>query len=138
MELFEDIHDGRGALTIEITESLPLGDTSVVLPRLRALRELGVGISLDDYGAGHASLEQLESLPLTEVKLDGDLIRATRNGAIEPLSEIVDLAHERGLRVVAEGIETLTHLEVAVALGCDRAQGYLMGEPRPKSRLFES
>jgi EAL domain-containing protein (putative c-di-GMP-specific phosphodiesterase class I) len=126
-----------GALTIEITESMPVMDAGAVLPRLRALRSLGVGISLDDYGSGHASIEQLESLPLTEVKLDGELIRRVNGEALEPLSEIVDLAHERGIRVVAEGIETLAHLEAAVALDCDRAQGYLIGEPRPRSRLFE-
>ncbi|MET0812818.1 MAG: EAL domain-containing protein [Microbacterium sp.] len=127
-----------GALTIEITESLPV-DAGSVLPRLRELRALGVGVSLDDYGTGHASIEQLESLPLTEVKLDGELIRdASARRALEPLSEIVELAHERGIRVVAEGIETLAHLESAVALDCDRAQGYLIGEPRPKSRLFET
>ncbi len=124
-------------LTIEITESLPLVDAGTVMHRLRELRAIGVGISLDDFGTGHASLEQLTRLPLTEVKLDGELIRGARSGSLEQLVEVVEIAHDRGLCVVAEGIETLTHLETAVEIGADRAQGYLTGQPRPRSQLSE-
>lgn len=116
-------------LTLEITENLPVMDAPSVLPRLRALRELGVGISLDEFGSGHASLEQLESLPLTEVKIAGSLIRAAETQRLGALRENVEVARERGLRVVAEGIETQEHLDVARELRCDRAQGYLIQHP---------
>lgn len=117
------------SLTLEVTENLPLMDAPAVLPRLRALRDIGVGISLDEFGAGHASLEQLESLPLTEVKLAGRLLRGADPGRLGALRESVEVAHELGLRVVAEGIETRAHLHLAVELRCDRAQGYLIQHP---------
>jgi EAL domain-containing protein (putative c-di-GMP-specific phosphodiesterase class I) len=123
------------ALTIEITESMPLFASHAVMRRLRSIRDAGIRISLDDYGAGHASTEALESLPLTEVKLDGGLIRDDAAHPLDELREIVDLARERELRVVAEGIETLSHLQRAVDARCDRAQGFLMGRPRPRAEV---
>lgn len=122
-------------LTIEITESLPLIDRDAVAARLRQLRTIGVGVSLDDFGSGHASQENLESLPLTEVKLDGALIREPATYPDDELRGILQLAHDRRLRVVAEGVETLGDLDRAVALGCDRAQGFLIGPPLPRVEI---
>ncbi len=124
-----------GSITIEITESLPLVDRTAVAERLLRLRAVGVGVSLDDYGTGHASRENLERLPLTEVKIDGSLIREPLQHPGERLRDIVQFAHDHGVRVVAEGVETLTHLDRARALGCDRAQGFLIGPPRSKSEV---
>lgn len=115
------------SLTLEITESLPLLDLEASVPRLRALREVGIGISLDDYGTGHASLDQIDRLPVTEVKIDRSLIQIA--GAADEIAEVIGFAHERHLRVVAEGVENDDQLDLARTLGCDRAQGYLLGMP---------
>lgn len=119
------------ALTIEITEARPVIDLDAIVPRLRVLREHGLGVSLDDFGIGYASIDQLERLPVTELKLDRSLIQNPGSPHL-PLAETVARAHERGLRVVAEGIETSAHLQIARDLGCDRAQGYLLGMPMSK------
>ncbi|BDV29592.1 EAL domain-containing protein [Microbacterium terricola] len=128
------------ALILEITESLPLVGSRAVIDLLRAIRTHGVGLSLDDFGTGHASLEQLESLPLSEVKLDGSLIRDGDAHTDAAVREVMTVARERGVRIVAEGIETPAHLARVVELRCDRAQGYFICRPRPKAdidRLLE-
>jgi EAL domain-containing protein (putative c-di-GMP-specific phosphodiesterase class I) len=122
-------------LTIEITESSVITDVPGVAAKLAALRGRGVGISIDDFGTGYSSIAQLLSLPATELKIDQSLIRddATSNGAL--MAAVVGLVHERGLSVVAEGIETATQLERVRELGCDRVQGYLIGRPMPSSEF---
>jgi EAL domain-containing protein (putative c-di-GMP-specific phosphodiesterase class I) len=117
------------ALTIEITESLPLHDFDQLVPRLEELRLLNVGISLDDFGSGHTSIALMRRLPLTEIKLDRSLIQSGSADALRTLRSAADRARELGLRVVAEGIETHAHLELARDLGCDRAQGFLFSAP---------
>lgn len=120
-------------LTMEITESLPLKNLAVVVPRLKDLRSIGMGIALDDIGSGHASIDQLDDLPITELKLDRSLIQSEDAATALVLATIMTAAVSRGLRVVAEGIETAAHLELARSLGCDRAQGFLLGMPMPRS-----
>jgi EAL domain-containing protein (putative c-di-GMP-specific phosphodiesterase class I) len=127
-------HLPMDSLTLEITESLPVTDLEAIVPRLEALREVGIGISLDDYGTGHASITQLDRLPVTEVKLDRSLIQAAADEPTE-VSAVVGYAHARDLRVVAEGIENEGQLAFARDSGCDRAQGYLLGRPMPVEQL---
>jgi EAL domain-containing protein (putative c-di-GMP-specific phosphodiesterase class I) len=134
--LTDRLHDQDlvpSALTLEITESMPLVIPEVVVPRLGALRSRGLGVALDDFGTGHASADQLDLLPVTEVKLDRSLIHAHVVGVPDGLAGIMVLARARGLRVVAEGIETPAHLELARSLGCDRAQGFMLGMPMARS-----
>jgi EAL domain-containing protein (putative c-di-GMP-specific phosphodiesterase class I) len=119
-------------LTLEITESAPVEATDATRASLEALSELGVGISVDDFGTGHSTLDQLRSLPATEVKLDKSLVH--RHVEAE-LTEIVDAAQHRGLRVVAEGVESAEHMERARELHCDRAQGYLIAPPSTPEQL---
>jgi len=120
-----------GTLTLEITESRPIGNISTVLRYLEPLRELGVGVALDDFGTGHASVKQLRRLHGSEVKLDRSLVADP--SAMERMAEVVEIAHASGIRVVAEGIETHDDLERVRALGCDRAQGYLLGRPMTRA-----
>ena len=117
------------ALTIEITESLPLRDLNEIVPRLEELRSTDVGVSLDDFGSGHTSVAQLRRLPLTEVKFDRTLIQSESATARRTLQDAAAKAKELGLRTVAEGVETSAHLELAREVGCDRAQGFLLGAP---------
>lgn len=116
-------------LTAEITESEPILDLPRALSCLHELRDLGVGVSVDDFGVGYSSLSQLRSLPATELKVDQSLIRGTRDAARKALEPVLSEASELGIRIVAEGVETEDHLAHAIELGCDRAQGYLIGEP---------
>ncbi|WP_159499311.1 EAL domain-containing protein [Microbacterium sp. 18062] len=125
------------ALTLEITESLPVTDLEASVPRLAALREVGIGISLDDYGTGHASIAQIDRLPVTEVKLDRSLIQSYASSPADEIANVVAFAHDRELRVVAEGIESVDQLDFARDVGCDRAQGYLLGNPMPATWIEE-
>ncbi|MEV4687463.1 EAL domain-containing protein [Microbacterium sp. LWH3-1.2] len=118
-----------GSLVFELPNDLPPVDGGAVLSQLHLLREIGVEFSMAGFGAGPSSRGLLPRLPLTEVKLPGSLVRAADGDTLSALRDEVRIAREHGLRVVAEGIETLTHLDVAVALGCDRAQGFLIRQP---------
>lgn len=123
------------ALTIEITESMPIEDIAVVVSRLDELRRLGLGIAVDDYGAGHSSLAQLDSLHATELKIDQSLVRDDSVETHELLAAVIERVHESGLQVVAEGVETAEQLAHVRELGFDRAQGYLIAKPMPQDEL---
>ena len=117
------------ALTIEITESQPVLDTPSIALRLDELRRRGLGISIDDYGIGHSSLKQLDRMPATELKIDQSLVQDASVESLALMTAVVRLAHWRGLRVVAEGVETEEQLDLMRELECDRAQGFLLGRP---------
>lgn len=116
-------------VTVEVTESLPILDMPRVVARLEVLRALGVGVSVDDFGTGFSSPEQVRDLPATELKIDQSIIRGDRQRAIDSLGAFIAGAKEDGLRIVAEGVETEDQLQLARELGADRAQGYLIGRP---------
>ncbi|PRY68029.1 EAL domain-containing protein (putative c-di-GMP-specific phosphodiesterase class I) [Glaciihabitans tibetensis] len=119
------------ALVIEITESLPVIAIAEVCDRLNRMRSIGLGISVDDYGTGFSSMSQLMALPATEVKIDRSRVQGgTSSDAF--ITEVVEMARDRGLRVVAEGVETEEQLRVVRELGVDRVQGYLFGRPLPE------
>jgi EAL domain-containing protein (putative c-di-GMP-specific phosphodiesterase class I) len=121
-------------IVIEITESLPVPKVDSVAARLNELRDRGLGISIDDFGTGYSSLTALSGLPATEMKVDKSLIQDPI-AAGDVVKTVIMEAHEQGLRVTAEGIETEDHLATARALGCDRAQGYLFGRPMPEKSI---
>jgi len=118
-----------GSLVLELSHDSVTIDEQAALPQLRMLHDRGVELSLGGYGTGAPTPERLRRLPLTEVKIPGHLVRAVEPGVRSSLHDEVERAHADGLRVVGEGIETLTHLDSAVRLGCDRAQGFLIREP---------
>ncbi len=122
-------------LTVEITETVPLIDLPAVISRLTVLRECGLGVSLDDYGTGHTSLSQLDELPVTELKLDKSLVQSQSAGVAAELARLLEYVHGRDIRVVAEGVETASDLDRVRRLGCDRAQGYLLGMPMAREDL---
>ncbi|WP_374977248.1 EAL domain-containing protein [Microbacterium trichothecenolyticum] len=122
----------RGSLVFELPHDLRPVHDDAVLTQLHLLREVGVEFSLAGSGEASASPALLRSLPVAEVKLPGELVRAAERPAPASLRDQVEVAHAHGLRVVAEGIETLTHLDIAVELGCDRAQGFLIRQPHPE------
>jgi EAL domain-containing protein (putative c-di-GMP-specific phosphodiesterase class I) len=123
------------AITLEITESRLIANRPQASERLSKVRRMGIGVSIDDFGVGHSSVEQVLSLPANELKIDRTIVQdeSASDGAL--LTTIVRLARDRGLRTVAEGIETEAQLARVRAVGCDRAQGYLIGRPMPKHDL---
>ncbi len=125
-------------LTLEITESVPITDLQGVVECLEHIRHLGVGVSIDDFGAGHTSLEQFRILPATELKLDQSIIRGDPDEAFVILEDVLAEARDRGLRVVAEGIETEEQFDLAVRLRSDRGQGYLLARPMDADALEHS
>ncbi len=118
------------ALTLELTENLLLSDPERCLVTLERLKAVGVWLSIDDYGTGYCSLSYLQSLPVDELKLDRAFLtdlEHSRNTSI--VRSTVDLAHDLGLRVVAEGVEDAAGLDLLRQLGCDTAQGFFLSRP---------
>ena len=125
------------ALTLEVTESAAMADPDTAVGLLDTLRTLGIGISIDDFGSGHASIAYLAHLPASELKIDRSFVsrmcESPREEAI--VRTTIDLARHLELRVVAEGIETTEVCERLVAMGCDIGQGYLISRPAPAEEL---
>jgi EAL domain-containing protein (putative c-di-GMP-specific phosphodiesterase class I) len=116
-------------VTLELTESQPLHDVTAAARNLQELRDLGFGASIDDYGLGHSDITRLLELPVSELKLDRAVVLEAEHHGPQVVAKVVALAKERGLSVVAEGIETESQLQLAEALECDRVQGYLLSKP---------
>jgi diguanylate cyclase (GGDEF)-like protein/PAS domain S-box-containing protein len=124
-------------LTLEVTETAVLLDPGAAAEVLAGLRELGVSVSLDDFGTGFSSLVTLQSLPVDEIKVDGSFVRALAEepAARQVVKAIVSLAAALGLRTVAEGVETREQLDWLQSLRCDAAQGFLLAPPMPPAEL---
>ena len=120
-------------LEIEITEGVLMEDTARAIEILSALRAQGVRIALDDFGTGYSSLSYLRSFRFDKLKIDRSFIQGLEHGeeATMIVRTIIGLAHNLGLSIVAEGIETTAQLEVIRDHRCDQMQGYLLGRPRP-------
>ena len=120
-------------LTLEITESSVMADPPRTIGTLHALRDLGLRLSVDDFGTGYSSLSYLKRLPVNEVKIDKSFVqtmdRDADNASI--VRSIVDLGANLGLRVVAEGVESIEIWRQLGELGCEVAQGYLLSRPMP-------
>jgi diguanylate cyclase (GGDEF)-like protein len=127
------------ALVLEITETTAMEQIDQCKLVIQELREVGVGVSVDDFGAGFTSLAYLGSLAVNELKLDRSFINGL--GASEGSRDLtlirstINLAHALGLRVVAEGVEEQTSLDLLSSFGCDIAQGYLISRPKPASQI---
>ncbi len=128
--------DGH-ALTLELTESSLMVDPELAKKTMRHLAELGVSVAIDDFGTGYSSLAYLTDLPIGELKIDKSFVRAmsTDNRNAIVVRSTIELAHNLGLRTVAEGIEDAFTFERLRALGCELAQGFHMSKPLPASAL---
>lgn len=120
---------GRGQLAIEVTESAIIEDPAFASRILNQIKDLGVGIYMDDFGTGYTSLSHLHRLPLTCLKIDRSFMQAIseRRDYAAVVQTIVTLAQNLGIAVVAEGVETPEQLAMLQAMDCDRAQGFLFG-----------
>jgi diguanylate cyclase (GGDEF)-like protein/PAS domain S-box-containing protein len=137
------LHSGLPAesVELEITENIALGDDEAMLVSLRALRAKGVGLAFDDFGTGYASLSYLTRYPLTRIKIDKSFVRkissesASQDTAV--LRSIILMAHNLGLQVIAEGIETAIQAAFLQAEKCDEVQGFLYAKPLPAAEFEE-
>lgn len=126
-------------LTLEITESALAQDSHDALLPLLALRDWGIQLAVDDFGAGHSSLGRLQHLPFDQLKVDRFLIRhvASVHEPLPVLEAAAQMAHALGMTVVAEGVETPEQLAAAMRVECDRAQGYLLARPQTPTQLAQ-
>ncbi len=127
------------ALQIELTERVLMEASNSAMTGLKLLRNAGVKVGLDDFGTGYSSLSYLGQFPLDFVKIDRSFIRKLGPGTSELaiVGSIVDLAHALSMSVVAEGVEVESQWEELTKLGCDRAQGFLLGPASPPAALEE-
>jgi diguanylate cyclase len=126
-------------LKVEITESSIMADPAHALAILSMLQSMGVRLSIDDFGTGYSSLTHLRELPVDEIKIDKSfVINMTRNDADAAIVRtVVDLAHNLGKQVCAEGVEDRETWQMLLELGCDLAQGYWIGKPMNAADLMD-
>jgi diguanylate cyclase (GGDEF)-like protein len=124
-------------LVLEITESSLMSDARHVLGVLNRLAAMGMTLAIDDFGTGYSSLSYLKRLPVNQVKIDKSFVLNMHNDANDAaiVRSIVDLARNLGLRVVAEGVETMAAWQTLADIGCDVAQGYVLSRPLPADRF---
>jgi len=124
-------------ITLEITESAVLDDPLRALANLQVLRETGCALSIDDYGTGYSSLSYLRQMPVSEMKIDRSFVMHLLDNPNDEIivRSTIELAHNMGLKVTAEGVESEGVLERLRLLGCDLAQGYLISKPIPAEAL---
>lgn len=124
-------------MVLEITESAAMTDVAHCLENLARLRMKGFGLSIDDYGTGYSSMQQLSRIPFSELKIDRSFVTDV---ALHPqrrviLASSIDMARKLGLKVVAEGVESRADWDRLKELGCTMAQGYFIAKPMPAAEF---
>jgi diguanylate cyclase (GGDEF)-like protein len=155
LERIDRLCSARGAdpsmLRLELVETSLMADTDSVLATLGALSRRGIRISVDDFGTGYSSMSRLQSLPIDELKIDRSFILAMGAGGVMPgqredaraateggaiVRSTIDLGHQLGMSVVAEGVEDQETLNRLAEAGCDVAQGFHIARPMPEAALL--
>jgi len=124
---------------LEITESAIMDDPVRALQTLERLHAMNVGLSIDDFGTGYSSLAYLKRLPVDELKIDKSFVMNMEHDSDDAqiVRSTIDLGHNMGLRVVAEGIESNAAWNLLNAMGCDQGQGYFISKPMPAGQLVD-
>jgi len=135
-KIIKDKKDGE-LLTFEITENLFLAEFDRLTEVLEHVCNLGVELSIDDYGTGYSSLSRIRRLPVSELKIDQSFIKDMVENKDDEVvvRSTIELAHNLGLSVVAEGVEQQSALDLLRQLGCDTIQGYLISKPLPRDKF---
>ncbi len=126
------------ALSLEITEEATMVDPERAMTILKRLDDMGISLAIDDFGTGHSSLGYLKSLPVDEIKIDRSFVmemESSENDA-KIVHATIDLSHNLGLKVVAEGVESDRALAMLKSLNCDYAQGFYLSKPRSPDDLI--
>lgn len=125
------------AIEIEVTETTAMHDAEEAIKLLRRFKDLGVLIAIDDFGTGYSSLAYLRRFPIDRIKIDRAFVNhlETQPDDVEIVKAIISLAQTMKLSVLAEGIETEGQRSILTGLGCQLAQGYLFGKPRPADQI---
>jgi diguanylate cyclase (GGDEF)-like protein len=126
-------------LELELTESILVRDAEQAIGQLQQLRDLGVFISIDDFGTGFSSLSYVKRLPVDRLKIDQCFVRNVISDPSDRaiIASVIGLGHSLRMKVLAEGIETIEQLEYLRAAGCDSAQGYYIGRPMSAAQFEE-
>ena len=124
-------------LTVEITESGLIREISNTLDILTRLRMKNVKLSIDDFGTGYAMMQQLKNIPATELKIDKSFVQEMQSSDQDRImiQKTIEMGHELGMHVIAEGVETKEQLEMLRQSGCDSVQGYYFSRPLPPAEL---
>lgn len=127
------------SIILEITETAVMANVALSLNTLARLRLIGFGLSIDDYGTGFSSMQQLARIPFTELKIDRSFVDGSSESLqLENMVSIsLDTARKLGLTCVAEGVETVEDWQLLKRLGCHVAQGYLIAKPMPGNQLID-
>ena len=138
-KILKDGASGPAGLDIEITETLIMQDLEVNIPKLRAIREMGVNICIDDFGTGYSSLSYLAKLPIDTLKIDRAFIVNVEvsSEALAIVTAIISLARSLRLKVIAEGVETEAQMRILRLVNCDEMQGYIISRPLPADEYRE-
>lgn len=135
----EELGVDLALLEVEVTETSAMADPAGAAVVLRSLADLGVRVSIDDYGTGYSSLAYLRGLSVHALKIDGSFVTGMLGQPDDAVivRSTIDMAHNLGLEVVAEGVEDAATLQELRGLGCDVAQGYFLSPPLPADELLE-
>jgi len=130
-------HTGR--ICFEITETAVINNPEAALENIHALRDAGISVSIDDYGAGLSSLSYLRSIPAEELKIDKAFVLELGTVQSDRLlvKSTIDLAHSLGMKVTAEGVEDAESIAILASMGADYAQGYHIGRPMPLAGFLD-
>ncbi|MGE4111084.1 MAG: putative bifunctional diguanylate cyclase/phosphodiesterase [Burkholderiales bacterium] len=133
----EQHHVDARFLSMEITENGVMEDPGKSMETLRRLNQLGIRLAIDDYGTGYSSLSYVKKLPVTELKIDQSFVRNMTTDADDAMivKSTIELGHNMGMQVVAEGVEDLAIWALLRQMGCDMAQGYCISKPLPADRF---
>ena len=138
-KILKNSASGPAGLDIEITESFIMQDLEVNIPKLRAIREMGVNICIDDFGAGYSSLSYLAKLPVDMLKIDREFMvdLDVSPVALAIVRAILSLARSLRLKVIAAGVETEGQMKILQLVNCDEMQGHLISRPLPADEFRE-
>jgi EAL domain-containing protein (putative c-di-GMP-specific phosphodiesterase class I) len=123
---------------LEVTENAFMQDVSHAIILLECMRDLGIKVSIDDFGTGYSSLEQIKRLPVDELKIDQTFLTNIPGEAVDTaiVRSTIELAHNLGLKVVAEGVRTAEALRWLAAQGCEQAKGFYISKPLSADALI--
>lgn len=124
-------------LELEVTESLMIQDFQESVMMLRNLRDMGISLAIDDFGAGYSSLGYLKHLPVNTLKIDKGFIDELASDVADAaiVQAVINMAHRMGLEVTAEGVEQADQLDLLISLGCEEVQGFYLARPMPVRQL---